>query len=57
MASTLSSIGIDLFLFEVIPGFVVATMGLLVFGCRIKCCKCILLLILGYRSVRNFVGF
>ena len=55
--STLSAIIIDLVIFEVIPGFLVATVGLLVFGCRVKCCNLILVIILSYRAVRNFVGF
>lgn len=57
LVSSLISIGIDLFGFEIAPALTVGLLGAMRFGCKAKCALSLILVIEGYRSVRNYVGF
>ena len=55
LVSSLLSLAIDLVLFEVLAAVSVAFFGVLCLSCKMKCLLCFLVLIEGYRFVRNFV--
>ena len=55
LISSSLSIIIDLVAFEVLPAIVVAHVGLMYLGCKLRCFFWILVLIEGYRTIRNFV--
>ena len=55
LVSSFLSIAIDMLGFEIIPAFAVAYLGLLYFGCKMRCVMWLLLAIEGYRFIRNFV--
>ena len=55
LVSSSTSIVIDIFGFEVLPAVVVAYLGLLYFGCKLRCVMCLLVTIEAYRFIRNFI--
>ena len=55
LVSGLLSLAIDLVVFEAIPAVSVAFFGVLYLGCKLKCLIYPLVLIEGYRFIRNFV--
>ena len=55
LQSSLISILVDMFLFELIPAVSVAFFGLLMLGCRMRTMICLIVTIEGYRFIRNFV--
>ena len=55
LVSSLLSLVIDLVIFEAIPAVNVAFFGVLYFVCKLKCLLCPLVVIEGYRFIRNFV--
>ena len=55
LVSSSISITIDLVLFEIFPAIAVGCLGLVYFGCKVKCAMWLIVSIEGYRFMRNFI--
>ena len=55
LVSSLLSVVIDLVVFEALAAISVALLSVLYLLCKMKCLLCFLVLIEGYRFVRNFI--